>query len=409
MNTLKMVNLNDFFNLLETLKVTQKKEKTIKINKALNRILSQDIKSKYNIPRYDNSAMDGYALRLGFNEYKIKDITFAGDRKNLNINNNEAIKITTGAKIPNNAQAVIPKEHTKLIDNKLTLEISPNMNQCIKFKGEDYKSGTKILHSGTKLNAQNIALLASQGINKIKVKKKVKIIIFGSGNEIANINTKLNENQIYDINSYFIKSLFSDLNCKIKYGGILNDKEKTIQSKIQESLNKYDIVITSGGVSVGEKDYMHKVLANIKANVLLDSTNIKPGRPVIFSTKNDKFILSLPGNPIAAFIQCMLHLPFLIQKFNGSDDLYLKPMIAINKNDFKTTNNTSHIILGYYDNGEFLAYNNGKYQGAQIAPLLKSNAFAIINNKDIVKKDSKIKIILYTPYFFDKINNIFNE
>lgn len=408
MGTLKMLNLGDFFIFLKNLKVAQKGEEEIKLSSALNRILSQNIKSKYNIPRFDNSAMDGYAIRIGFDEYKLKDSAFAGDKTNLEINNNEAIKITTGAKIPKNTQAVIPKEYIKLDNDKLILEISPKMNQCIKFEGEDYKSGEIILSSGSLLNAQNIALLASQGINKIKVKKKIKIIIFGSGNEIANINAKLDENQIYDINSYFIKSILSNLNCKIKYGGILSDKTKIIQNKIKKALDKYDIIITSGGVSMGEKDYMHKVLQNINADILLDSTNIKPGRPVIFSKKNDRFILSLPGNPIAAFIQCTLFLPLLIQKFNGSDNLYLKPIIAINKNEFKTSKNTSHIILGYYENGYFQAYNDGKYQGAQIAPLLKSNAFTIIDNKDSIKKDTKIKIISYIPHFFDKINNILN-
>ncbi len=408
MNTLKMANLDDFFNLLETLKIKPKKNKKVKLKNALNRISSKDIKSKYNIPRYNNSAMDGYAIKLGFNEYIIKDAVFAGDKKNTNINNNEAIQVTTGARIPANTQAVIPKEHTKVVNNKLILEVSPNINQCIKFKGEDYKSDETIIYNGTKLKAQHIALLASQGINKIKVKKKVKIIIFSTGNEITDINKKLNENQIYDINSYLIRSIFTTLNCKIKYGGILSDNKEIIKNKIQESISKYDIIITSGGVSVGEKDYMHEVLNDIGVNILLDSINIKPGRPVILSTKNNKLVLSLPGNPIAAFIQSMLHLPILIQKFNRGNNLYLKPITAINKSDFKVTNNTSHIILGKYENGEFLAYNNGKYQGAQIAPLLKSNSFAIINNKDMVKKDSKIKIILYTQYCFDNINNMLN-
>ncbi|RDU58516.1 molybdopterin molybdotransferase MoeA [Helicobacter sp. MIT 99-5507] len=408
MNTLNMPDLSDFFIFIKELEVKQKKEETINLDNALNRILSCDIKSRYNIPRFDNSAMDGYAIKIGFETYKLKDSAFAGDKTNLEIKNNEAIKITTGAKIPKNTQAVIPKECVKLDNNKIILETTPNLNQCIKFKGEDYKSGKVILCSGSLLNAQNIALLASQGINKIKVKKKVKIIIFGSGNEITNINKKLGENQIYDINSYLIKSALSNLNCKIKYGGILSDKEKNIQNKIEKALDKYDIIITSGGVSIGEKDYMHKVLQNINADILLDSTNIKPGRPVIFSKKNNSFILSLPGNPIAAFIQYTLHLPLLIQKFNGSKNLYLKPIIAINKNEFKTSKNTSHIILGYYENGYFQAYNDGKYQGAQIAPLLKSNSFAIIDNKDLIKKDTKIKIIPYTQYLFDEDNNILN-
>ena len=118
MGTLKMLNLGDFFIFLKNLKVAQKGEEEIKLSSALNRILSQNIKSKYNIPRFDNSAMDGYAIRIGFDEYKLKDSAFAGDKTNLEINNNEAIKITTGAKIPKNTQAVIPKEYIKLDNDK---------------------------------------------------------------------------------------------------------------------------------------------------------------------------------------------------------------------------------------------------------------------------------------------------
>ena len=136
--TLKMPNLSDFFIFLEKITIPPKKEKTIKLNKALNRILSQDIKAIYNIPRFSNSAMDGYALKIGFESYILKDSTFAGDKMDLEIKNNEAIKITTGAKIPKNTQAVIPKEYTKTKNNQLFLEMTPTLNQCIKFKGEDY-------------------------------------------------------------------------------------------------------------------------------------------------------------------------------------------------------------------------------------------------------------------------------
>ncbi|RAX54102.1 hypothetical protein CCY99_05330 [Helicobacter sp. 16-1353] len=403
-----MLNLDEFFDFLYKLQVKTKGCKEIGLDSALHRILYEDIICKYNVPRFDNSAMDGYALRIGHKSYVIKDSIFAGNKVKINLKNNEAVKIMTGARIPKGAQAVIQKELTTLKDNNLFLDSTPQLNQSIKLKGEDFKKGEILLKKGALIDAQSIGILASQGIDKVKVAKKVKIIIFGSGNEIARLDSKLNENQIYDINSYFLKSILSPLNCSIKYGGILDDNVDSISKSLQKALKKYDIVITSGGVSVGDKDYIHKVLEKIDAKILVDSINIKPGRPMIFSNKDSKFILSLPGNPIGAFFHCMFCMSILIQKMSLSKDLYFKEINAINKTDFFVTNKTSHIVLGNFENGYFSAYNNAKYQGAQIAPLMKSNSLAIFNNKDMVKKDSIIKIILYKPEFFDRIKNIFN-
>lgn len=403
-----MLNLDEFFNLLYDLKVKTKKIKDVKLDFALNRILAKDIVCKYDIPRFDNSAMDGYALRLGYDSYVIKDNIFAGNKVKIVLKNNEAFKIMTGAKIPQGTQAVVQKELVKIKDNNLFLDLTPTLNQSIKLKGEDFKKGEILLKKGTLLDAQSIGLLASQGISKISVAKKVKIIIFGSGNEIARLDSKLGESQIYDINSYFLTSILAQFNCSIKYGGILSDDLSSMSKALQKAIKTYDIIITSGGVSVGDKDYIHKVLENINAKILVDSINIKPGRPVVLSNKDNKFILSLPGNPIGAFLHCMFCIPILVQKMSLSKDLCFKEIDAINKTEFFVTNKTSHIILGNFENGYFSAYNNAKYQGAQIAPLLKSNALAIFNNKDLIKKDSVIKIILYKPQFLDRIIDIFN-
>lgn len=416
-----MLDLKVALELLYNLKISPKKTKKVKIDKALHRILACDIYAKYDIPRFDNSAMDGYALRLGYPSYIIKGAIFAGDKVDFEIKNNEAYKIMTGAKIPHNTQAVVQNEHTKIIDDKLILEIPPKESQCIKLKGEDYKQGEILLRKGKKINMQDIGILASQGIGEVEVAKKVKIIVFGSGNEIAPLFTKanqmqknqasantINENQIFDLNSYFLVAFLKQLNCSVKYGGILKDDMKIIQTSLQESLMKYDIVITSGGVSVGDKDYIHQVLSDMKMQILIDYLNIKPGKPVILSRKDERFILSLPGNPLASFINCMLCVPPLVQKYSLSNHIYFQETIATNASDFRTSPKTANIIFGLFEGGKFYAYNNAKYQGSQIAPLLKSNALAIFDDKTFVAKDTKIKILLYQFDFLDKINDILN-
>lgn len=411
-----MMNLDKYLEFLSGLKVAHNGEKRISILKAKGRILSENITCKIPIPRFDNSAMDGYAIRFEkganpYKSYKIKGSIFAGDSSEYILQKNDAFCIMTGAKVPKNCDCIVQKEKVTIRGNEAILQEKPFKNQCIKFCGEDFKKGEILLKKGVILDSNAIGILATQGISKVRVKKRVQIIIFGSGNEIAPLDSKLKNNQIYDINSHFIRANFGELNCKIKYGGILGDSAKTLKSALKKAVQKYDIIITSGGVSVGDKDYIHAVLEKIGAEILNDGINIKPGRPVVLSkfgmNRKECFILSLPGNPIGAFLQSYFCLPILVAKFSGivfkDFDSLLESHEMPNSADFKATKGTAHIMLGAIKKGkngaEFVAFNGGKYQGAQVAPLLQSNALAIINNKDLAKKGEMIRILPYKVKF----------
>lgn len=407
-----MMNLDKYLEFLSGLKVAHKGEKRISILKAKGRILRENISCKIPIPRFDNSAMDGYAIRFEkganpYKSYKIKGSIFAGDSSEYILQKNDAFCIMTGAKVPKNCDCIVQKEKVTIRGNEAILQEKPFKNQCIKFCGEDFKKGEILLKKGAVLDSNAIGILATQGIGKVCVKKCVQIIIFGSGNEIAPLDSKLKNNQIYDINSHFIRANFGELNCKIKYGGILGDSAKTLKSALKKAVQKYDIIITSGGVSVGDKDYIHAVLEKIGAEILNDGINIKPGRPVVLSkfgmNRKECFILSLPGNPIGAFLQSYFCLPILVAKFSGivfnDFDSLLESHEMPNSADFKATKGTAHIMLGAIKKGkngaEFVAFNGGKYQGAQVAPLLQSSALAIINDKDLAKKGEIIRILPY--------------
>lgn len=407
-----MMSLDKYLEFLSGLKVAHKGEKRISILKAKGRILSENITCKIPIPRFDNSAMDGYAIRFEkganpYKSYKIKGSIFAGDSSEYILQKNDAFCIMTGAKVPKNCDCIVQKEKVTIRGNEAILQEKPFKNQCIKFCGEDFKKGEILLKKGAVLDSNAIGILATQGISKVRVKKRVQIIIFGSGNEIAPLDSKLKNNQIYDINSHFIRANFGELNCKIKYGGILGDSAKTLKSALKKAVQKYDIIITSGGVSVGDKDYIHAVLEKMGAEILNDGINIKPGRPVVLSkfgmNRKECFILSLPGNPIGAFLQSYFCLPILVAKFSGivfrDFDSLLESHEMPNSADFRTTKGTAHIMLGSVSDSQFFAFNGGKYQGAQVAPLLQSSALAIIQNKDFVKKGEMIRILPYKVKF----------
>lgn len=411
-----MSEFSEFINRLWALKLASNGSKKVALKKAKNRILAKDIICKYNIPRFDNSAMDGFALILGHEKYNIKGSIFAGDLSEICVKNNDAFLITTGAKIPQNANAIAQQEIVEINRGELRIKNEIKPNQHIKFCGEDFKKGEILLKKGAILNAQNIGILSSQGIKKVCVQKKIKIAIFSSGNEIVNLNSKLQGTQIYDINSHFLRAAFAHYPCKIIYSGILKDNKKIVKSALESALKKYDIIITSGGASGGQKDYMCEVLESLGGEMLLNGLNIKPGRPIRLAKFGEKFILCLPGNPIGAFMNAILSLPILIYKKLGSNYIYPRAIEAINANDLNIKNNTAHFILGHFDGRKFWAFNAGKYQASQIKPLFQSNAIAIFQENENhapagyfintnAKMGAKIRIILYECEFLDKITD----
>lgn len=412
-----MLDIKDFLNLIYSLKVENKGSEFICLDKAIGRILADNIICKYSIPRFDNSAMDGYALKINYDSYDVVGNIFAGDNKSISIKDNEAYKITTGAKIPNGADSVIQQELTNVDGNKLTLNSPLKEGMNIKFKGEDFKENDILLFKGDKIDAKSIAILASQGINKVKVYKLPKIIILGSGNEVIPLdildckeenNHLINESSIYDINSIFLKAMLKDFCCD--YGGVINDDKNIIYDTLKYAIDNYDIVITSGSASVGDKDYIFEVLKELKANILVDKINIKPGKPFKLSFLNKTFILSLPGNPIASFITFMLSVPNIATMISGGKKCYLSSISAINRTYFKLKANSCNAVLGNYANGEFNIFNNGKYQNSSFLPLVSSNAFAIFDmNVDEVLAGSKIFIITYDFIFLDIITSIINK
>lgn len=408
-----MLNIGDFFNLINNIKIKAKSSEYVSLNNAIGRILTNDIICKYNIPRFDNSAMDGYAIKSGYHSYDIIDSTFAGDNRVIDINNNEACKINTGSRIPNGADCVVQQELVKISNNIFQLDVNPQVGLNIKFKGEDFKEGSILLSKGSRIDSKGIALLASQGINNVEVNKTPKIIIFGSGDEIVPLDIFgskkgiLNNNQLFDTNSIFLQSIFRDF-C-FEYGGVIRDNKNEILNTLKNAIGKYDIIITIGGASVGSKDYIYNTLKELGANIIVNGLNIKPGKPLKLSSIDNTYILSLPGNPIASFVTSMLILPHIATRFSGGSACYLSYDIAVNKTYFKLKHNVCNIVLGNIRNGEFVIFNNGKYQNSSLLPLMFSNSFAIFNNSvEEVLSEDKIKVISYDYIFLDTIPDIIN-
>ena len=321
-NNKKRISLEKAVSILKKRIKCIKKTQKIKLNHCLGRILSKDIVSKLNVPPFDNTAVDGYAFKFS-DLNKKKETTLklngriaAGQNFNKKIIKEETARIFTGAKIPEGTDTVIMQEDCNINGNEVILKPGIFKGANIRKKGENIKFGKKIITKGSKLKAQDIALIASIGIKEIEVYEKLRVGIFTTGNELFEPGTKTSKSGIYDSNRYCLKNLLETINCSVKDYGIKKDNEKLIKNTLKRISNECDLIITTGGMSVGEEDYVRKV---VEKNGSLNFWNIsiKPGRPVALGNNFKKPFIGLPGNPVSVMITFLkIALP-TINKLSG--------------------------------------------------------------------------------------------
>ncbi len=373
----------------------------VPIEDALSRICAKDIYATTSLPKFDNSAMDGYAIIYNDkdNELNIIDTIYAGDNNNKLLENNSCIKIMTGAKIPSNTTAIIPKEDTvELSDNKIKIIKNVKEYQHIRNIGEDIDKNELLVNIGEELNFSKITLLASQGISHIKVYKKPKIVVFASGEELKLHYEKIEDYQIYNSNTPSLIARCKELGCDVTFIGQANDSVESIANYIKNSLDA-DLIITSGGVSVGDADFTKEALNQFNFEQFFDGIKIKPGKPTVFGKIENSLMLNLPGNPLASALIFELFGRLIIQKLLGSKNTFHNFIYGKINSDFKTKSGRVTIIPGFFD-GEYFDISNKRSPG-MVSTLGKCNSLIIIDeNLESIKKDNFIKILPINWKFF---------
>ena len=274
---------------------------------ALDRVTAEPVISPINVPSFNNSAMDGYAVRLSdINQSKLLPLAttiFAGDDiSNLNWPIGTCLRVMTGAPVPDEAEAVVMQEQTEstAAGIKFPYEIKSGSN--IRYIGEDSKQGSVVVDKGTRLTIATLSNLATIGIAELTVFSKLKVAIFSTGDELSDIGNPLTNNStIYDSNRFTLKLLLTQLNCQIIDLGIIADDPNLIKQSLDTASKLADLVITSGGVSVGDADYTKTALAEL-GEINLWKIAIKPGKPFAFGKIGDALFCGLPGNPISTLV-----------------------------------------------------------------------------------------------------------
>ena len=299
----------------------------ISSTEADGRVLAQNIISNKNVPEEDNAAVDGFAI-LNKNicigkKYKIVGVSKPGAPYLKKIKEGNLIKIFTGSYVLKcNSVDTIYMEEDCIENNGYVIFKKKIISKSnIRRKGEDIKKSKLLFGKGKKLKVADIAQLISLGINKIKVYKKIKVGIFSSGDEVANISKKKKRYQIYDVNKFLLTSLFKKIGCEVFDLGIIKDDYEISKKKLFKSLD-YDLLVTSGGISKSSTDNISKILSNL-GNILFWRVKIKPGRPFAFGKLKKTLFIGFPGNPVAVAVTFFMLVIKLIRRMSGDNNLKL--------------------------------------------------------------------------------------
>ncbi len=319
----------------------------VKLLDLNNRILATDIVANLNIPPANNSSMDGYAVRAEDAEIgqglTIQDCVYAG-QKPVDLQTGKAIRIFTGAFLPTGADAVIMQENCTVQAGKIIINSAVSSGDNIRYCGEDMANGAVLLTKGTKIKSSHIAMLAAQGINQIQVFRRLKVGILSTGDELTQPGEILSDTTIYDSNSSMLASLCLNLGTDLPIIKHVKDDLSAIENAITKLNQECDLVLTVGGVSVGDKDFIKPALNNLGASLDLWRVAMKPGKPVALANLNGKTLVGLPGNPVSAFVVFALLLSPLIRRLQGMQHIYppvqrgiiklAKPIITESRMDF---------------------------------------------------------------------------
>ncbi|EAK2739724.1 molybdopterin molybdotransferase MoeA [Campylobacter upsaliensis] len=386
-----MKNIFETLELLEKHITPLKESEIISLENALGRVLACDLYAKKNLPSFDNAALDGYAFNYDdINApLKIMGVILAGDKTPYKLEKNECFKIMTGALMPKNADTILMLEDENLENGFLVIKTKPKQFNAFRFKGEEQKEGELLLKKGQKLNAAMITLLAAQGIYKIEVIRKPRIAIFSSGDELKEPWQMCDELSIYNANALAVQTLLKDYEpC---YLGIIKDEFDATKKALQN--NQFDLIITSGGASVGEADFMDRALKELEFKEIFNEIKARPAKPTKLYQKDNKLILILPGNPMAAFLSCFIFATKILNLLSGNLEKECK-INALMGQDLKLKAGRNNLILGNLENGIFTPFNNNHFGSAMILPLVKSKFLLISDEKqESILKGESIQLI----------------
>ncbi|ENM1122267.1 bifunctional molybdopterin-guanine dinucleotide biosynthesis adaptor protein MobB/molybdopterin molybdotransferase MoeA [Vibrio parahaemolyticus] len=371
-----------------------------KIENAYGRVLSEDIISPVNVPQYTNSAMDGYAIRsddVDRYSYQVVAEVMAGHAYDQPLEVGQAVKIMTGAPTPLNGDTVVMREQASLEGDKVTFNGSNiKAGQNVRQAGEDLAIGSDVFTAGTRLASPEMGMIASLGFGEANVFRKLKVAVFSTGDEVQAPGTEQKANSIYDSNRFTIMGMLEKLGCEILDFGILEDNEQLMIEALENTSAQADVVMTSGGVSVGDADYIKLALDKL-GQIDFWRINMRPGRPLAFGQINNKPFFGLPGNPVAVMVSFINFVEPALRKMQGEQGWKPLKVNAIATENLRSRQGRTEFSRGIYeldDTGRLTVRTTGKQGSGILRSMSEANCLIEISPAiDTVKAGESVTII----------------
>ncbi|ELB2073313.1 bifunctional molybdopterin-guanine dinucleotide biosynthesis adaptor protein MobB/molybdopterin molybdotransferase MoeA [Vibrio parahaemolyticus] len=371
-----------------------------KIENAYGRVLAEHIISPVNVPQYTNSAMDGYAIRsddVDRDSYQVVAEVMAGHAYDQPLEVGQAVKIMTGAPTPRNGDTVVMREQASQEGDKVTFNgANIKAGQNVRQAGEDLAIGSDVFTAGTRLASPEMGMIASLGFGEANVFRKLKVAVFSTGDEVQAPGTEQKANSIYDSNRFTIMGMLEKLGCEILDFGILEDNEQLMIEALENASAQADVVMTSGGVSVGDADYIKLALDKL-GQIDFWRINMRPGRPLAFGQINNKPFFGLPGNPVAVMVSFINFVEPALRKMQGEQGWKPLKVNAIATENLRSRQGRTEFSRGIYeldDTGRLTVRTTGKQGSGILRSMSEANCLIEISPAiDTVKAGESVTII----------------
>ena len=357
----------------------------IALRESLGRVLAEDVISPHDVPGHDNSAMDGYALRFadlaaeGETALRIAGTTFAGRAFAGRLGRGECVRIMTGGVIPAGADTVVIQEIVRAEDDRIFVPPKQRMGQNVRRAGEDLRAGSPAIRAGKRLRPAELGLIASIGIGEVAVRRRPRVAFFSTGDELASIGTPLKEGEVYDSNRYTLHGMLARLDCEIVDLGVVRDEPAALEAAFRQA-SEADAIVTSGGVSVGEADFIRGLMAKL-GEVAFWKIAMRPGRPMAFGRIGNSWLFGLPGNPVAVMVTFYEFVREALLRLSGVDPVEPLPRFRLPcVSALKKRPGRSEFQRGvvFNDNGEWKVRATASQGSGVLSSMSEANCFIAI-------------------------------
>jgi len=366
-------------------RIRSPKTETVKINDATGRVLAREVVTTFPQPRFDNTAMDGFAVRAGDTEgassaspvtLSMKGTITAGGPADIVIGAGECCQIMTGAPMPKGADAVVMVENTSGFGDSFSVDISREVveKENVRYSGEEVAEGETLIHPGNRLSAGEIGVAATFGYGELEVYHRPNIALFATGDELIEPGEELKPGQIYNSNLHVFAELSERVGTLITMQRVLKDSRESLKDFLSEAIEKSNLIVSSGGVSMGKHDYVRDVFLELGVKEYFWKVAQKPGRPFFFGELEETLIFGLPGNPVSSFVCFMEYVWPTCERFMGLTPI--NKLTARLIESFPQETEKRRYLLGHVemDGREMVAKPSGKYGSHMFTSSLMANA-----------------------------------